>query len=78
MIKVPTLWVQRMNSKGHFKNLPPHQNEAFSSGKWKRLAGLDQKHPNCKSYGWVVGAINRIPKKHFVIITQNTWNKLEW
>ena len=23
-------------------------NQAFSSGKWSRLAGLDQKHPNCK------------------------------
>ena len=56
--------------KGISRN-EPHKNQAFSPGKWSRLAGLDQKPPNCKSYWWGMGAANKISKKHFVIITQN-------
>ena len=44
---------------------------------WEKGAyWLDQKHPNNKSYGWSMGATNKISKKHFVITTQNTWNRL--
>ena len=32
----------------------------FFSGKWSRLAGFDKKHPNCKSYGWGMGATKKI------------------
>ena len=69
--------IKGIPKKGISRN-ETYQNQAFFSGKWSRLAGLDQNTPSTSQMGGGMGVTNKITEKHFVITTQNSWNKLEW